>query len=322
MRKRALYVILLVLVILIRSSVLYARDLPEILDSGYITVGTRDISIAVYNSKNKDLPGFCYEIANSFASDLGVSMKLYVVDKFGDYWMKDGRFLTKSPVQIVTPDIYKKVDMVADIITVTEKRKKLVNMVPFIENTELFFTRKDINIKNYEDFRGHKVFVIESMVFYPLLKKVLEERDIPYVINYVKLDEDGKKLLYIGKKKPVKDDEVEILLFPVNTPVFAFMNYYEVIFGNADVSIQDTFSFFLHYFEISAFTNNLKPLFPMQDKIGYLSFCIPRESPKLTERFEAFMKDYRNSYAFSSLVKKYMGLSYEEYKKILSTEVK
>ncbi len=322
MRGKSFCAILLVLFLFVYSSVLYARDLPQILDSGYIIVGTRDISIAIYNSKNKDLPGFCYEIANSFANDLGVSLKLYIVDKFGDYWMKDGKFLTKPPFQIATPDIYKKVDMVADIVTVTEKRKKLVNMIPFIENTELFFARKDVNIKNYEDLRDHKVFTIESMTFYPLLKKALDERGIPYVINYVKLGEGGKKLLYIGEKKPVKDDEVEILLYPINTPVFAFMNYYEVIFGNADVSMQDAFSFFLHYFEISAFTDNLKPLFPMQDKIGYLSFCIPHKSPRLTERFEAFMKDFRNSYTFNNLVEKYMGLSYEEYRKILNSEVK
>ncbi len=323
MRERILYVILLVPFLFVYSSVLYARDLPEILSSGYINVATRDIGTPIYQSKDKDSPGFCYELAKTFSKSIGVSLELYIVEKFADYWMKDGKLLLKKRFYLkTTPDIYKKVDMVADIITVTKRREELVNMIPFIENTELFFARKGLNIRNYEGLKGHRIFTFEGSSFFSLLKNILKKRGIPYVINYVAPTKDGKKLNYIDDKRFIKDDEVEILLIPFNIPVSVFMSYYEVLLGNADVGIQDSFVFFLHYLDIDIFRNYLRPLFPMRNKVGYLSFCVPHDSPKLTDRLRNFMDYYKNSVFFSNLVKKYMGISYSEYKNLLNSEGK
>ena len=198
MSRKVLWVIIIFL--LVFSSIGMARDLDEILKSGYITFGIRKVSITIYQGEDHPNPGFCYEVAKSFAQDLGVEPKFHIVSKFSDYWKKDGVFLLKAkPFQVKTPDIFDKVDVVSDIITVTDQRQKLVNMVPFIENTEIFFGRRGLNVKSYKDLKGLRVFTYEGMSFYNIIKKGLERKGIPYVINHVDINNDTGELNYIGK---------------------------------------------------------------------------------------------------------------------------
>lgn len=305
------------------SPSVWARDLDEILRSGYITFGIRKVSITIYQGEDHPNPGFCYEVAKSFAQDLGVEPKFHIVSKFSDYWKKDGVFLLKTkPLKIETPDIYNKVDVVSDIITLTAQRQKLVNMVPFIENTEIFFGRRDLHVRKYKDLKGLRIFTYEGMSFYNIIKEGLKRKGIPYVINYVDINNDTGELNYIGEKKNVNSDEVELLVVPSNRVIRKFASYHQILLEHADISLQDSFSFFLHYYENSCFRDGLKPLFPSGEKVGYLSFCTSYKTPKLNERLKEFMESFRKSREFDNLIERYMGISYKEYKDLLYMEEK
>ncbi|EKF49165.1 hypothetical protein H17ap60334_07053 [Thermosipho africanus H17ap60334] len=106
----------------------------KILDTGNISIGIRNIpSEVVYFSSNKEKPGFCYEIATEFAKYLGVNPEFKIVDGFSKYFENT---------------IFNSIDMIADIITITEERSKTLTMIKFVENVEILIGRKDEEITN------------------------------------------------------------------------------------------------------------------------------------------------------------------------------
>ncbi|WP_129408028.1 transporter substrate-binding domain-containing protein [Marinitoga lauensis] len=152
-------------------SFISGRDLKEILDSGYLIIGIRNIpSETIYLPDSVGRPGFCYELAKIYADYLNVELKIHIVDSFVDYWTKNGEIVLKKE-HAETPDIYGKVDVVADIITVTPERKKIVNMIPFIENAEILYARKDIEAQDFNDLKGKKIITGEAFNFYYSLIK-------------------------------------------------------------------------------------------------------------------------------------------------------
>jgi len=241
-------------------------------------------------------------------------MKIKIIKFFSDYWTKDGKNMLKTNIS-GTPDIYKDIDFVADIITVTEKRKKIVNMIPFIENSELFFARKDAHIDSYNDFKGKKIITAESYNFYTTLINELKKRNIHYTINRINI-KDNNFIFLDEYKKPSKED-VEILLIPEGIRPDRYTFYYQVILGNADISILDSFSFFAKVFNTYTFKEYLKPLFIANENIGYLAFCTSYDTPELSNSLENFMTLFKETEKFNMLFKKYMGINYYDYLEIL-----
>ena len=109
---------------------------------------------------------------------------------------------------------------------------------------------------------------------------------------------------------------------PANKVIRKFAAYYQILLGHADVSLQDSFSFFLHYYENSPFRDGLKPLFPSGEKVGYLSFCTSYKTPKLNNRLKEFIERFKKTKEFDNLIERYMGISYKEYKDLLYMEEK
>ncbi|WGS64022.1 transglycosylase SLT domain-containing protein [Marinitoga aeolica] len=295
-------------------SVINARTLKEILDSGYLIIGIRNIpSDVVYQPDIPNKPGFCYELAKSFADYLNVDMKIKIVNYFSDYWTKNGKNMLKNNLSGI-PDIYNSIDIVADIITVTDQRKKLVKMIPFIENAELFFTRKSENISSYNDFKGKKIITAETYNFYTTLINELNKRKLHYIINKISIDND--KIIFLEPyKKPSKND-VEILLIPEGIKFNRYAFYYQVILKNADISILDSFSFFSKIFNTYTFKENLKPLF-IANNIGYLAFCTSPKTLELNAVLGNFMSLFKETEKFNLLFKKYIGINYYDYLDIL-----
>jgi ABC-type amino acid transport substrate-binding protein len=244
-----------------------------------------------------------------------VDMKIKIVNYFSDYWKKDGKNMLKSDIS-GTPDIYKNIDIVADIITVTEQRKKIVKMIPFIENVELFFTRKDEKINSYDDFKGKKIITAEAYNFYTTLLNNLKEKNMHYIINKIDVKDNGEIIYMKPYTKPSKDD-IEILLIPDGIKFNRYTFYYQVILKNADISIFDSFSFFSKLFNTFTFKENLKPLFPANKNIGYLAFCTSYDTPELSASLEKFLSEFKSTQKFNLLFKKYMGINYHDYLEIL-----
>ncbi|BDU51044.1 transporter substrate-binding domain-containing protein [Haliovirga abyssi] len=307
--------IILILMVLMFSFA-FSRDLNEIKKSGYLIIGIRNIPTGgIYQPKIKDKQGFTFELAESFAEYLNVKLKLYVVKSFKEYWTKDGEIMFKKNI-IGTPDIYKKVDIIADIITVTESRKKLVKMTPFVENVSMFFTRKNEDINNYQDFKGKKIITMEVFNFYNTIRKELKKRDINYIVNKVSIK--NNKFTYLGRTKKVNKNDVEIDIIPTGDYIDRMGFYYQVILGNADVSISDSFSFFPKLLTSLTFKDNLKALFPAENKVGYLAFCSSYNTPELNKMLSMFMEEFRKTERYNLLFEKYTGISYTEYKKIFT----
>ena len=307
--------ILLTLFMLSLPAMLWSADFDEIQKNKSLTIGIRKLSTATYLGSEYTYKGFCHDLAEAFARDIGVDLNLRIVDHFSHYWMKNGNILLKGN-EVATPDIYDEIDIAADIITVNDQRQKYVKMTPFIENSEIFIGSIDLEVRDYEDLRGLRIITIESVNFFPLLKKELELRSIPYCINPIKVDDSGK-MVFLSERTLVPSGGVEILVIPRDTPYVKYTNYTQILLGNADLSIQDSFSFFLHYASSKVFREGLRTLFPLNDEMGYLSFCTSYKTVELNEKLEDFINRYKTTKGYKDMFYRYMGISSEDYLELL-----
>ncbi|GAB6189348.1 hypothetical protein JCM30566_10870 [Marinitoga arctica] len=304
-----------IIIILFSLSILYGRDLNEILSSGYLIIGIRNVpSDIIYQSEDPERIGFCYELAKTYADYLKVDLKVVEVPRFIDYWTKDGEIILGKDVQ-ETPDIYSKVDIVADIITVTAEREKIVNMIPFVENAEILYGKKDLIVNDFYDLKGKRVITGESFHFYQTLIEELNKRNIKYVINKITID--NNKIKFLGKYNKPKNDEVDILLLPIGEKYISNFFFYQVILDKADVSTLDSFSFFAKLLKTYVFKEYLKPLFVISEKIGYLAFCTSYETPQLNDSLEKFILEFKTTEKYNHMIKKYIDIDYKEYIKFL-----
>ncbi len=300
---------------------IWSADLTEIQSRGYITAGIRKISTAIYLGEEYTNKGFCHDIVKAFADNLDVDLDLRIVKNFTDYWKKDGVIVFKTN-STDTPDIYKEIDLAADIITLTDQREKFVNMVPFIENTEIFVGRKDLEMHSYDDLRGLRLFTLESIGFYQLIKDELNKRDIPFVVNKVSLNEKTGDMNYLPGKGEVPLNGVEILIIPKDAKHIQLSSYHQILLGHADITIQDSFSFFLHYSSSDTIKDGLKSMFPVNGKIGSLAFCTSYNTVHLNKKLAEFMKQYRKSDRFNKLFITYLGITYQDYQVLLNMSVR
>ncbi|MBT1247122.1 transporter substrate-binding domain-containing protein [Thermosipho sp. 1244] len=280
--KRVIFVFLLF------SVVLFSRTFMEILDSREILIATRNIpSETIYFPENEKYPGFCYELASGFAKYLGISPKIYVVEKFSEYF---------------SPNFFEKTDMIADILTVTPERKKLMIMIPFVKNNEIFISREDIKATSLKDFKGKRVITYEDFAYYKTLLNLLEENNIDYVINKVIYEDNRLKFI---THNPVDKDKVEILLVPKGYRYSPYFVIIQLLENNADISIFDSLSFVQKYFKAQFLRNEVKPLFSASR--GFLAFGF--KDKLLAREF----KKYLESTDFNALFFKYFGIHYEDY---------
>jgi len=286
------------ILLLLVCAVGVGRDLLDILGTKELRVGIRNISSeVVYFPKNENRPGFCFELAKDFADYLHVKMKIVEFDNLYSYF-DDG--------------VFDKVDIIADVLTITDARKKVMNLVPFVENGEILFGRTGESVSKLEDLKGKRVLVLEGFVFFNLLKTELDNAKIGYVVNMVYPTDNDLQYLNDNYTKASKN-VVEILLVSKDFEYYDYFDYVQVIQKNADVGIVDTFSFAQKYFNTLFLKQNIVPLMLLRKEIGYLGFGFSKNSPLLAKEFERFLTYAKSSGIFNTLFKKYMTIYYSDY---------
>ncbi len=303
----------MVVVCLLSAVPLQARDWESIKQSGVLKVSLRENSSLNYSSTNTN-HGFNYEMAQDFAKSHNLKMELTITKAFSDFWERDGEILLKNH-KIETPGIYDRVDIVADILTVTKKREKLIKMSPYIDNVELFFGGHDLKISSYKDLIGKRVITWEIMVFSKIVKSQLEKQNIPYKITFV-YEKDRK--LVLPKGYELDKSVVNLYLFPAGEKTTGKMLYHFIVNDYADVGIRDGLKVMLNLYSNSYYRENLKPLMPAQKQMSQLGWGSDKKSIILNKKIEEFLDSDKKNGNFSHRLQKYIGMSLDEYNQLLN----
>jgi len=283
-----------------------ARDLPEIRQSGRLVVAARPTSTLIFSPGTEDLPGFSYELAVAFARSIDAEVDMVRVGSFRDYWQPakpDG-----------TPALLTEVDLYADILSVTPQRRETVDMIPFIENTEILVGASTTTAKSLEDLQGRRVAVVEGMSFQRVLETALSAAGIPFRREPAEV----RGGVIVPKDHPAPDRSptgpVRILLLPSCTCTTLMFFPNQLAMGSIDFFILDSLSLF-HQLNISqSLRNAVRPLFPLSGEVGRLAFAVSRHAPELHAVLGDWMARYRESEGYRNMVERYIGLGYEEYR--------
>ncbi|NVJ92214.1 MAG: transporter substrate-binding domain-containing protein [Methylocystaceae bacterium] len=293
----------------------YARDWDEILSSGTLNVGMRTAALIVYRPASSEKPGLMYEMAQAFAQKHGLKINLVEIPSFSSYWTPSNTEKTSSGLG--TPEVYDKIDIAAEIFTVTDKRKSRIHMSPYIENVELFFSRKGERQKRYQDLVGKTILTYEKMSFYKLMINEFHKRNLPFNQTYVTplKDKIGTFELPKGyKKDPTK---INLLIFPTGTKAKATMSYQPIASGLADVGINDAVGVLYRVFEVGQYKNILRPLFPAQEKRSELAWGSRKQDTNLNKKIADFFIEDKANGTFSKRLEKYIGMSFEDYQNLI-----
>ncbi len=306
-------VLITIMVGIISTTSLMARDWSSIKKSGVLKVSLRESSAITYTEKDGD--GFAYDMAKDFAKFHNLKMEFIVVPTFATLWRKDGEILLKNS-KIATPDIYKKVDIVADILTITPRREELIKMTPYLDNVELLFGRHSLSIKSYKDLIGKRVLTWENMSFYKILKSQMDEKNIPYKITNI--DEDKNKIVL--KNPKIDKSVVNIFLLKINSKISSKTAYHYTIGDKpyTDIGINDGVSVIASLFANSYYRENLKPLIPAQKNKTKLSWGSQKENKILNQKIKEFIEYDKKSGNFSKRFNKYLGMTLAEYYELIN----
>jgi len=292
---------------------LEARDWESIKKSGVLKVSLRESSTLNYNGTNSN-HGLNHDMVNNFAKLHNLKMEFIITKSFADLWKRDGEILLKNN-KIATPDIYDKVDIAADILTVTAQREKLIKMSPYIDNVELLFGNHNLKISSYKDLIGKRVLTWDAMSFSTILKTQFEKQNIPYKVTLV-YEKENKLLLPKGHK--VGKDIVNLYLFSGDAKVSGKMLYHHIINDYADVGINDGVSVMSNLFENSYYRENLRPLIPAQEQTSKLAWGSDKKNLILNKKINEFMEIDKKNGNFSKRFYKYISMSLDEYNQLIN----
>jgi ABC-type amino acid transport substrate-binding protein len=284
-----------------------AADLPEIRRRGVLQVAARPVSTLIYSPGNSEFPGFCYELAEEFSKALDVDMTVNPVDSFRSYWQHGGDQERLA--------LFHEVDLYAEILTITESRQELLSMTPYVENTEILVGRFGSTVTDLRDLRGLRVAVVEGMSFQPVLEQVLSQQGVPFTRVPAVL-RDGRIVPRDRRDARGARDEqqrVQLLLLPPGTRTTLMLFPEQLALGTIDVFVLDSFSLFHQLHASQALRSMVRPLFPVSERIGRLGFGTSTHTPELNEMLSSWMEEFRTSAAYESLVRRYLGISYDRY---------
>ncbi len=301
------------LISIVSSTNVVARDWESIKKSGYINISVRESSTLLYNSSNTDGYGMNYDLAKDFASHHKLDVNFIVTESFKNYWTQNGDILLRNN-KIATPDIYKTIDIAAEIFTVKERRKELVDMHPYMNNVELFFGSHKLNIKNYKDMIGKRVLLWEAMSFNEIVKNEMDKQNIPYKVTYV--DYQNNKFIVPADYK-IDDKLVNLYFFPANTNVSSKLVYQFIISNYADIGINDAPSLMIDIFEKAHYRENLRPLIPAQSNQTKLAWGSEKKNKILSNKIKEFISIDKQNGNFSKRFYKYLGMTTKEYQQLI-----
>ena len=294
---------------------LYSRTLEDIKSSKVLKVAMRQNDMTYSLQDDKIVANFDYALALEFGKYLGVKIELVHVDSFKRYWLKDGDFIFKQPAPS-TPDIFKKVDMTLDIISVNKKRMKHVNMIPYIQNKSILFTNKNKKIKKIEDLIGKRILLFDGMQSQIILEEELKKRKIPKNIFYVNFDKKTNGFTNLADAK-IDENSVNIFLINRKTKMPFLSVYFSVYKGNVDAASGDTFALFQKLQKYTYLKGDLYPAFSLEKDMGYLSSTMSKKSIKLKDEFTRFIEESKKNGTLDSLMLKHLSIDLKSYNKIV-----
>lgn len=149
------------------TSTAQARTLEEIKQSKVIRVGMRTKDL-VYSKDKREMQ---HDVAEEFAKSLGVKLKIVEVKEMKDFWSKNGEV---KQGEEYTPDLFKKVDVFADVLTVNDWRVKLASPAPFLHIKESFLCSVNKTSKIAERVKTGElpVYTVESSSYHNVIQKL------------------------------------------------------------------------------------------------------------------------------------------------------
>lgn len=259
-----------------------ARDLEEILDSGYLTTSLRDRDTVWHPTGPKQLQERIVEI---FAENLSrkfkkaIKLKKIIVPDFSTFWKDKSGVVRQGDTY--TPAYLSKVDLYADILTVNEWRKKLVLMIPFMPVKELIFCR-GVAAVDIQDLIAQKLYVYSTKTtsFHTLLQAAQfpEKR-----IIFVRRTGDILPALHQGGKQACAILDSDSGLYQTRR------------------------------------LPGLKMTGVANESISQIGWATARSSGQLAREMREFFRKFQKTKRFKELFQKQYGLSYNDYLKLLTT---
>ena len=177
-----------------------------------------------------------------------------------------------------------------------------------------FFGNNKAPLEGYENLLGKRILLYEGMSFYPTFIKELQKRQIPYESTYIRPKRDTIEPLSEHEDHAAK---VNIYLFPADEKVDGKLIYHYIAKGLLDGSVNDSLGVIFRLFSNSYYSQNLRPYFPLSQVKTQLAWGSSPKTPKLNQKIDAFIADYKASGAFSKQLERYTGMDLDEYEALL-----
>lgn len=304
-----------VLLLVLISLSLYAGSYEKIVETKVLKIAMRKIPINYLVENEKIVVGFNYELAQEFAKYLHVKLSIVNVKSFRSYWTKDDKviFKMKAPV---TPDVFNSADMSLDITYKNKKREKYIDMVSYMGNKNIVFTNNNMNIKNINDLVGKTFLTGWSVQSFTSIKDLLEKNKIDYKVHLCVYDKKSNYLIYDEPLK-LEKEKVNLLILKKGNIFPNLFNYLVVNDGRIDTTPASSFTHFQKLIKYGFLRDKIITAFPLDKDMKYLAATFAKNSPKLRDKFAEFIKKSEKNGLLNSLMLKHLGVSLENYNKLL-----
>lgn len=138
-------------------------DLTKIMNSGELTVVTRNNAVSYYENRDGEIVGLDYVMINDFAKWLGVKVNFVVVD---------------STEEVIHYLNYGRADLAAAAFSITESRKEqFLFGPPYHTTSQKLVCRKDVRPKKIETIikNGYEIIVEDHTSYKEILEKIKKE---------------------------------------------------------------------------------------------------------------------------------------------------
>lgn len=298
-----------------------ARDWAEIVESGVLRVAAREAAGSLYlgrmhmDRSNPAEPGLAYELVRDFAQAHDLDVEMVPLQRFADIWAVDGTPRAPEPGMPI-PDIFDRVDLVAEYITVTPDRAAVVHLTPILANREIVFGHRDIEAEGYADLIGHRIGTFEAMSFAEILRAGLQAQGVPFREVAVSLPRGGGPVTVLDG--PAVDPElVSVYLVPRDAPDRSRGFFLDVARGDVDASLSDAMVIVFRMATNGLFKENLQTLFPARETISQLAWASRPQDRELNRQLAAFLAEDRASGRFSERLARYTGFTLAEYEALI-----
>lgn len=233
-----------------------------------------------YKRKAKELN---FLFLKEFSKTFDLNFEIIRMD-LKDYFKFQGKIpanLIENSSYSYRPDIFKKVELVADNITILEWRKKLFTMIHTYSTKVMAVTRLGEELKEMKELNGKTIAVMRGSSYETLLKKIQKKQKLQFRIVYTISSEKGLEKLSQGK--------------------------YDVVLVDSD--------YFITFLKISK-KKNLNSRLIISDT-QYLSWLVAKDNPTLAGILRKFFDYMNRSGKMADLFMESHEFSFSKYKEMI-----